>query len=353
MTLNEILSARPEGSTFRIAFLGGSITEGAGASDRKNRYSSRTVAAIAHRYPALNIEEINAGVGGTPSALGLFRTERDIVEKEPDLVFVEFAVNDGGNAECGKYMEGIVRRLLRYKRDLPIVFLYTFAANMYEGYLEGKEPVSVRAHHAIAAHYGIPEINLGPDFTRKIRAYGGDHLVLLKDGAHPNNDGYATYTDTVMATLFDFDFAIRFPEETASGVEYTSPHMEYASKVLADHPEDFSGFAVSSFSLYGRTADYIYAPLPGSRLTFRFRGRALGAYIAIEKDSGDMLLSVDGGEEKCVSTWDTYALRFNRSAFAMLWEGEEGDHTLTLTVAPTKNEKSEGHIVRIGAFLVG
>lgn len=353
MKLNEILASRPEGSAFRIAYLGGSITEGAGASDRKNRYSSRVTAAIARRYPALAVEEINAGVGGTPSALGLFRTERDIVGKEPDLVFVEFAVNDGGNADCGKYMEGIVRRLLRYKRDLPIVFLYTFSSGMYEGYLEGREPVSVRAHHAVAEYYHIPEINLGPDLTRKIKAYGGDHLVFMKDGAHPNDDGYATYTDTVMAHLFDFDFDIRFPEETVTGVEYQNPHMEYASAALLAHPEEFSGFAVSSFSLHGRTADYIYAPLPGSSLTFRFRGRALGVYMAIEKDSGDMLLSVDGGEEKTVSTWDHYALKFNRSAFAMLWEGDEGEHTLTLTVAPTKNEKSEGHIIRIGAFLVG
>ena len=37
----------------------------------------------------------------------------------------------------------------------------------------------------------------------------------------------------------------------------------------------------------------------------------------------------------------------------MPWEGDAGEHTLTLTVAPTKNEKSEGHIIRIGAFLVG
>ena len=340
MNLNEILSRLPEGSAFRIAFLGGSITEGAGASDRKYRYSSRVVSAIARRYPAITVEEINAGVGGTPSALGLFRTERDIVEKEPDLVFVEFAVNDGGNADCGKYMEGIVRRLLRYRRDLPIVFLYTFSANMYEGYLKGEEPVSVRAHHAIAAHYGIPEINLGPDFARKIRNYGGNHLALMKDGAHPNDIGFLR-------------MALPVAEETASGVEYENPHMEYASAALLAHPEEFSGFAVSSFSLHGRTADYIYAPLPGSTLTFRFRGRALGAYIAIEKDSGDMLLSVDGEEERRVSTWDSYALRFNRSAFAMLWEGDAGEHTLTLTVAPTKNEKSEGHIIRIGAFLVG
>ena len=37
MKLNEILASRPEGPAFRIAYLGGSITEGAGASDRKNR----------------------------------------------------------------------------------------------------------------------------------------------------------------------------------------------------------------------------------------------------------------------------------------------------------------------------
>lgn len=46
-----------------------------------------------------NIHFIKAGVGGTPSQLGMIRYERDILRDgrvEPDIVIVEFAVNDEG-----------------------------------------------------------------------------------------------------------------------------------------------------------------------------------------------------------------------------------------------------------------
>lgn len=42
---------------------------------------------------------IKAGVGGTPSELGMIRFERDVLrdgKEKPDLVVVEFAVNDEG-----------------------------------------------------------------------------------------------------------------------------------------------------------------------------------------------------------------------------------------------------------------
>lgn len=45
-----------------------------------------------------NVKFIKAGVGGTPSELGMIRFDRDVLRdgQQPDIVVIEFAVNDEG-----------------------------------------------------------------------------------------------------------------------------------------------------------------------------------------------------------------------------------------------------------------
>lgn len=69
----------------RIGYLGGSITA-AGSGWR-----SKSLGWLRERFPDRKIEEINAAIGGTGSDLGVFRLEQDMLQHEPDLLFVEFA----------------------------------------------------------------------------------------------------------------------------------------------------------------------------------------------------------------------------------------------------------------------
>lgn len=98
-----------------IAYFGGSITAGAGASDAaKTSWRTLTTAWFQAQFPEAKITELNGAIGGTGSDLGAFRCQRDLVDKNPDLVFVEFAVNDGTRPELliKRSMEGIVRQIL-------------------------------------------------------------------------------------------------------------------------------------------------------------------------------------------------------------------------------------------------
>src|SRR3954464_7636737 len=74
-----------DGRRARIAFFGGSITAQEG-------WRPKTLAALRQQYPNANIREINAAIGGTGSDLGVFRFRQDVLDHDPDLVFVEFAV---------------------------------------------------------------------------------------------------------------------------------------------------------------------------------------------------------------------------------------------------------------------
>ena len=75
------------GKTVRIAYLGGSITAQEG-------WRPKTLKWFRDQFPTAKVEGINAAIGGTGSDLGVFRLKHDVLDHDPDLLFVEFAVND-------------------------------------------------------------------------------------------------------------------------------------------------------------------------------------------------------------------------------------------------------------------
>ncbi len=76
------------GETVKVAYLGGSITAAPGWRVKTREWLSK-------EFPQAKVAEINAAIGGTGSDLGVFRLQRDALQHHPDLLFVEFAVNDG------------------------------------------------------------------------------------------------------------------------------------------------------------------------------------------------------------------------------------------------------------------
>ena len=72
----------------RVAYLGGSITAAA------DGWRTLTTEYLRNRFPNTVVTEISAGLPGTGSDLGACRLERDVLRHRPDLLFVEFAVND-------------------------------------------------------------------------------------------------------------------------------------------------------------------------------------------------------------------------------------------------------------------
>src|SRR3569623_990170 len=98
-----------------IGYYGGSLMAGAGASNAaKTSWRARTTAWCKEHFPEAAITEVNAASGGTGADLGAFRCANDLLTKDPDLVFIEFAVNDGGTPalRVKRSMEGDVRQIL-------------------------------------------------------------------------------------------------------------------------------------------------------------------------------------------------------------------------------------------------
>ena len=120
------------GDEVRVAFLGGSITAAAG-------WRPMTLTTFQRAYPKTKFTEINAAVSGTGSDYGAPRLQRDVLRNRPDLLFVEFAVNDGsGSPRVEARMEGIVVFDYADRYHLAIAEM---AGYLKDGRMKSKEDV--------------------------------------------------------------------------------------------------------------------------------------------------------------------------------------------------------------------
>lgn len=351
--------------SLRIGYFGGSITAGEGASDKESTsWRALTTSWFRGRLPDCSISECNAAIGGTGSDLGTFRCGDDLLRAQPDLVFVEFAVNDAGNDESlvARAMEGIVRQTWRRLPRTSIVFVYT----MSRGWLEsgmGQAQRSVRTHQKIADYYGLDTIDAGQALADYMAGEGSLLERCLPDGTHPSDAGYAVYAEAVRRYLE------QAYENFRSGAAFGADcWLERGDRVLPGplHPEPLEGILLDAWqvsqpgwvkdsrSLKDKYPHMLTAREPGARLSFAFTGTAIGVYWMVAGDSGDVEWSVDGSEPMRVSGWDKYALRFDRAHYVLLCSQlEDGAHTFTLSILQEHHPQSNGTWSRIGAFLIG
>ena len=197
------------GKEVRIGYLGGSITAAPG-------WRVKSLAWLQQQYPAAKLSEINAAIGGTGSDLGVFRANQDVISKKPDLLFVEFAVNDGGAPpdRIQKTMEGIVRQTWKADPSTDICFVYTLSEPFLKDLQAGKFPRSASAMEGVANHYGIPSIHFGVEVVKQLAdgklifksakdaSVPDGQTVFSNDGVHPLVEtGHEIY-QTVIARSF-------------------------------------------------------------------------------------------------------------------------------------------------------
>lgn len=184
------------GEPLTVVFFGASLTWGANATDQQHT-SYRAVIAdqLAKRYPKAPIRCHDAAIGGTGSPLGVFRLDRDVLSRKPDLVFLDFSANDDINSDdpetLGSY-EAIVRRLVTEAKIPVVQVAFPFKWNIGRDLL----PQMKRrlAHQAIAEAYGNgwgDAVSLIVDEVDAGRATVD--AIWDTDGVHPGDLGYQLF----------------------------------------------------------------------------------------------------------------------------------------------------------------
>ncbi|MDE7323487.1 MAG: SGNH/GDSL hydrolase family protein [Lachnospiraceae bacterium] len=232
--IKSVIDRAKNGEQVTLAYIGGSITQGAGAVPiHTNCYAYRSYKAFADQYgTGDNVRFVKAGVGGTASELGVVRFERDILNYgkcNPDLVVVEYAVNDEGDETKGVCYESLVRKILKLPNHPAVILL--FLVFSYDWNLQDRlSPVG--------CHYHLPMISIKDAVTEQFSWSREEGRVLSKnqffyDIYHPSNVGHRIIADC-MSNLFreidqsdadDAGTVLRLPETYVIGADFEDVHL--------------------------------------------------------------------------------------------------------------------------------
>ena len=138
---------------------------------------------------------IKAGVGGTPSELGMIRFDRDVLRdgQQPDIVVIEFAVNDEGDETKGDCYESLVRKVLNLPWKPAVILLFSVFANDWN--LQDRlSPVGKL--------YDLPMVSVLDAVSPQFALKNDEGRVISKnqffyDMFHPGNVGHSVMADCI------------------------------------------------------------------------------------------------------------------------------------------------------------
>jgi len=357
---NFFLKAQTTGAEVKIGYLGGSITA-------QNGWRVQTLAHFKKAYPQASFAEINAAIGGTGSDLGVFRVKQDVLSQGPDLLFVEFAVNDGGAdpQRIIRAMEGIVRQTWQANPKCDICFVYTLTEALSPPMLEGKLQRSASAMEKVADFYGIPSITLGMEVAKLAKAGKlawraklpktdaekaalGDKFVFAADGVHPHDStGQVLYTQAIVRSLPALAIANNSPTVHVSNLALDPANLERAKLVPVTAAKLSAGLAPADMATDAfakgwskRLPAMVKLTQPGQSIEFKFKGTHCAVYDVVGPAGGMVAVTLDGKAQKPVQRIDAYCTYARLSTFLVGTDLPEGEHTVRLELLADPIDKA-------------
>lgn len=245
--LKKAIEKARRGEDVTIAFIGGSITQGAGAVPiNKECYAYKTYEGfcrLAGKSTEENIHYIKAGVGGTPSEFGMLRYERDVLCEgtvKPDVVVVEFAVNDEGDETKGECYDSLVRKILNSENKPAVILLFAVFASDWN-LQERLGPVGKA--------YDLPMVSTRDTVVEQFYKKPGEGRVVSKnqffyDVFHPTNIGHTIMADGIIRLLEEVDKQ-ELAEQDIDIAKITPPlGGEFENVKLLDRKQEFAGATI-------------------------------------------------------------------------------------------------------------
>lgn len=354
--LPNFIAGAEAGRKMKIAYLGGSITAAPGW-----RIQSREWLQI--NYPDAQFEEIHSAIGGTGSDLGVFRLERDVLRHKPDLLFVEFAVNDGGAdpERIHKAMEGIIRQTRAADASTDICFVYTLTDKMLPDLHAGRMPRAASAMEDLADHYGIPSIHFGVEVAR-LEAAGQliftapkpknltqtRPMIFSSDGVHPHVEtGHRVYVESIARSWPEIVAKSGKPQPHELRPPFRPDHWQMA-RLVPIQPDMLKGEWIrlpadhALAKRFQRNMPELYqAVSPGASLSFQFEGTSAGVFDVLGPDGGQLRVQVDASSPVMRNRIDGYCTYHRMSKLNVGTGMNHGLHQVTITLTATQLDKRE------------
>jgi len=247
-SIAEVMKKAAQGEKVTIAVIGGSITQGtisSGAQDKeisgKKCYAELFFSWWTETFPDTEFKFINAGIGATDSYLGVHRVKEDVLDANPDLVLVEFAVNDSNTQFYKKSYDNLIRTIVKSENAPAVLLLFMSQANIESA----QENQSI-----IGFSYSLPMVSYR-NVVREMTETGKySEKDLSGDTVHPSALGHAItgeilwkYLNTIYENIDDYGEPEAFSKDAVTKDCYINAAVLDSEKIT---PDAAAGFEESS-----------------------------------------------------------------------------------------------------------
>lgn len=346
--IQKVLSKAASGKDISIGAIGGSITMGALASEPGKRYINLTADWLSEKYPQIEVSLYNAGIGATDSKFGALRLEKHLLTYSPDIVIVEYSINDSANEIAEETFEGLIRQLLKYESEPAVIILAMM--NAYGKNVEEK-------HLPVARHYHIPMLSFRSVFEPLLSENVINPELILADSVHPNDEGHKAAAQILthfLAKASSLSYKKEYSDNILPGALYSDKfenveffeagYIEIISNqgwVLKDHSQSKK----QPWRLHDRLLfeKVWYADKPGSKLEFEYTGSFLALTYWKEKaDMGRVKVFIDGKEQALLDGWGPQEWGGYAQTDIIGKELPLSKHHVRIVLSSESNQKSNG-----------
>lgn len=310
-----------------ICFLGDSITQGSAAEQGGNQYVNRFKTWWEENV-SYYVDVTNAGIGATDSYIGVHRVQKDVLDLNPDIIFIEF-INDTDDIFYKTCMDSLVRKCMEQENKPAVIMIEMTMDN-------GTSPQNV--HSEIAKAYNVPMISYHDAIMPEIEAGTIKWTEISPDNIHPNDVGHGLLAQMLTNFVGKIKDNIDSYDKNSKNFDAESPTGDkYADARLVDR--NSSEVTVKDEGAFTENVSFQrfnagWGTVSGGSATFEMEFKNLGLlYLkTIDGKSADVTITVDGKEVKPISGdfpggWGNYA-----KADELFVSDEKAKHTVTITV---------------------
>jgi hypothetical protein len=309
---------------------------------------------LREHYPRTPFTFHDAAIGGTGSDLGLFRLDRDVFAHHPDLVFLDFTVNDNiGSVDPISLAS--YERILRDLRSSGAAVIPVFMC--LHGHIAAPSappPPLYQTHEKLAAHYslmGADTLGTARDAIAAGRTTADALYPIGRDTTHPDDAGYALFFEAARDTWLKAAASTApspIPAETVYPDRF--PHRERLILVDAPLPQGWTRAKTYRTSMWfdGLSSrwmgDVACASAPSAApLEITFRGSFVGLFGERNPTTAPFRVWIDGkpvaqpgSKAADPLIWNIDSTRFgsnaaNLFAWTVLAKNlKDGEHTLKI-----------------------
>ena len=306
---------------------------------RKKELEDRGDADASFRFfkekvvPDGKLTYINSGMNGTSSIIGLIRMERDVLQYNPDIVFVEFSVNDSKDNVHREAFESIIVRLLESENKPAVVLVF----------LQSEGGYSCQGHmQVIGEHYGLPMISVCDAIQPEIEAGRMNWSEYADDNIHPHMGGndlitefISHYYETVIGEEPDEEAEV--PKEPFYGTAFKNMRLLDSTNLK---PQSAGGFEAKD-TIAEFPNGWIHT-IQAENKSFLFRLEFKDLFVVYKESGnvseGSMMVSIDGKDVNTYSGYRTFGWD-NPTARLVYSEDICKEHTVEIKMAKGEEAK--------------